>query len=168
MNREQAGKEIMNLFLRAVNKYNALEKVPVKHAAHRDLYHSERHLLDRIADNPHLNISELGKHAGVTKGAISQVVKKLEAKGLVERYKKGTSDKEVFVELTALGKRVCLERRNINDETVKPLMKELKKYSDDGVASVVEMFRWLDAFMDHSKESMKTVHRRGRRGKVQE
>ena len=144
----------MDLFIRVVHKYNALEKIPMKHSAKHDLYHSERHMLDRIADNPHLNVSDLAKHAGVTKGAISQIVKKLEDKGIVARFKKGSSDKEVFVELTALGKRVSEERKKINIETIMPLLSELKRYSDDGVGSVVEMFRWLVKYMVQSSENM--------------
>lgn len=166
MDRDKASKEIMHLFLRVVHKYNALEKIPVKHSAKHDLYHSERHMLDRIADNPHLNISDLAKHAGVTKGAISQIVKKLEDKGIVSRLKKESSDKEVFVELTALGKSVYAERKKINSETIAPLVRELKRYSDDGVGTVVEMFRWLDKYMDQSSENMKAAHRDGRGGKA--
>ena len=48
----------MELFIQAVHKYNALEKIPVKLGAKHDLYHSERHLIDRIGGR--LMISAMG------------------------------------------------------------------------------------------------------------
>jgi hypothetical protein len=59
--RKKAGKEIMELFIQAVHKYNALEKVPVKISAKHDLYHSERHLIDRIGYHPGVNITEFAR-----------------------------------------------------------------------------------------------------------
>jgi hypothetical protein len=35
-----------------------------------------------------------------------------------------------------------------------PLYEELKKYSDDKVYFLVEMFKWLDTFLDESKIKM--------------
>ena len=156
MDREKASNEIMDLFLRVVNKYNGLEKVPVKHSSGLGLYHSERHMLDRVGVNPHMNITELARDSGVTKGAISQVVKKLETKGVIRRYKKAANDKEVFIELTETGKKTCEERRRINKETIVPLRKELDLHSDEHVAFLVHMFHWLDEFMDQAGKTLKS------------
>jgi DNA-binding MarR family transcriptional regulator len=156
MDREKASFEIMDLFIRVVNKYNGLERVPLKHSPGPGLYHSERHMLDRIGDNPHMNITELARASGVTKGAISQIVKKLETKGVVRRYKKAANDKEVFIELTETGKKTCEERRRTNKETIGPLREELELHSDEHVAFLVHMFHWLDEFMNQTAKMMKS------------
>ncbi len=156
MDRDKASNEIMDLFIRVVNKYNGLEKVPVKHSPGLGLYHSERHILDRVGVNPHMNMTELARASGVTKGAISQIVKKLETKGVIRRYKKAANDKEVFIELTEAGKKTCEERRRTNKETIVPLRKELEIYSDEHVAFLVHMFHWLDEFMDQARKMMKS------------
>jgi len=161
MDREKASMEIMELFIRVTNKYNSLEKIPSKHGSKHDLYHSERHILDSIGDKPGLNVTELAGVVGVTKGAISQVVKKLETKGLVQRYKKSTNDKEVFIELTQAGMNTHEARKNINMETVTPLIEELKRYPDDKVEFLVSMFHWLDSFMDDSGKRMKMHKKAG-------
>jgi DNA-binding MarR family transcriptional regulator len=158
MNRELASKEIMMIFLRIVSKYNSLEKIPVKHDALHAIFHSERHMLDRIGDTTDLNITELARSVGVTKGAISQVIKKLENKGLVRKFKKGSSDKEVFVELTDDGKRIHDERTKLNAETLIPLDEELSRYSDNEIALLISFFKWLDNFMDNSRKQMKSHH----------
>jgi len=151
----------MEIFIRVVNRYNGLEKVPVKHSPGVDLYHSERHMLDRIGDNPQMNISELARASGVTKGAISQVVKKLEKKGFVKRYKKAANDKEVFLELTERGEKAWEERKKTNEENIDPLRRELELHPDEHVAFLVHMFRWLDKYMNAAEEMLKSHDRAG-------
>ena len=155
MDRTKASKEIMELFIGAVSKYNALEKIPVKVSSKHDLYHSERHMLDKIGDHPALNVTDFAKALGVTKGAISQVAKKLEGKGVVRRYKSGTNGKEVFLELTEIGRNVYMNHKKTNDETLEPLLNELKKYPDDKIQFLIAMFKWIDGFLDQSREKTK-------------
>jgi DNA-binding MarR family transcriptional regulator len=161
METEAASKEIMELFLRVVNKYNALEKIPVRRYSDHGLYHSERHMLDRVADNPDRNITDLARDFGVTKGAITQIAKKLEAKGMIRRYKRAANDKEVFIELTEAGREFCEERSRTNKETMGPLIEELKRHSEETVLFLVSMFHWLDEFMDQVGERMKSDGRLG-------
>jgi len=148
----------MGLFIRSVRKYNALEKIPVKVGSQLDLYHSERHMLDEIGLNPAMNVTDFANALGVTKGAVSQVVKKLERKGVVRRYKKENSEKEVLIELTETGRAIYLEHRRTNEETIKPLLRELENHPDDKVQFLVEMFRWIDGFLDRSRRDMKEHH----------
>jgi len=162
MDKEKVGKDISELFVRIVRKYNSLEKLPAKHGSKHDLYHSERHILDTIGNNPAMNMSELAAAVGVTKGAISQIVRKLELKGIVQRFKKSTNDKELFVELTKIGRDIHHMRGTTNKEAILPLIKELRRHSDDKVAFLVEMFRWLDTFMDNSRKNMEGHKKAGK------
>lgn len=155
MDRIKAGKEITGLFIQAVHKYNALEKIPVKTGAKHDLYHSERHFLDKIGDHPGLNVTEFAAAVSITKGAVSQVVKKLETKGLVRRYKSSNNDKEVFLELTKAGRDVYIQHKKTNEETAKPLVEKLKQYPDDKVEFLISMFKWINDYLDQGREQMK-------------
>jgi DNA-binding MarR family transcriptional regulator len=161
MKRENTSKEIIELFIRMVNKYNALEKIPARHGTRHNLYHSERHMLDKIGENTGMNVTEFATAAGVTKGAISQLVSKLEKKGIVRRYKKSTNDKEVFLELTKTGQEVNRQHKEINEQTIKPLDEELSKHSDEEVEFLVTMFKWFDDFLDQSKKKMEAHHKKG-------
>ncbi len=145
----------MELFIKSVQKYNALEKHPRKAGAKHTLYHSERHWLDMIGNHPGVNVTEFARAAGITKGAVSQVVKKLENKGLIRRYKGGNNDKEVFLELTRAGRDVFILHRKTNEETLKPLVAELRKHSDDQVAFLLSMFTWISNYLEQSREQMK-------------
>ncbi len=159
MKREETSKELVELFIRMVNKYNAMEKIPAKHGTRHNLYHSERHMLDKIGDNTGMNVTEFAAAAGVTKGAISQLVTKLEKKGIVTRYKKSTNDKEVFLELTKTGQEVYQKHKEINKQTIMPLNEELSKHSDEKVDFLLEMFKWFDEYLDSSKKKMEEHHK---------
>ena len=158
MDRKKAGKDIAELFIRMVNKYNSLEKIPARHGTRHNLYHSERHMLDKIGDNTGMNVTEFAAAAGVTKGAISQLVTKLEKKGIVRRYKKSTNDKEVFLELTKTGQEVYRHHKEINKQTIIPLDEELSKHSDEKVEFLLNMFKWFDDYLDLSKKKMEEHH----------
>ena len=77
MNKKRASKDLFESLVRLVYKYNALGKHPMTFGTQHKFYHSERHMLDIVGDDPGLNLTEFAKAAGVTKGAISQVVSKL-------------------------------------------------------------------------------------------
>ena len=64
-----------------------------------ELYHSEIHMLQCIAERPDLHISGLARLLDVTRGAASQTAKRLERKGMIikeaspsEKYNAPISD----------------------------------------------------------------------------
>ena len=69
------------------------------------LPHSEILLLHIISENPSDNSSCLAMRLGITKGAIAQVTKKLQEKGLMTSFHTPENKKEMFFELTKLGKK---------------------------------------------------------------
>jgi DNA-binding MarR family transcriptional regulator len=155
MDRTKASKKIMELFIQAVHQYNALEKIPVKVGEKHDLYHSERHFLDKFGDHPGVNITEFARAVGITKGAVSQVVKKLETKGLVRRFKGSGNDKEVFIELTRAGRDIYVRHKKTNEDTIKPLIEKLRQYPDDKVEFLISMFGWINDYLDLGREQMR-------------
>jgi DNA-binding MarR family transcriptional regulator len=163
MNRTKASQDIMELFIQSVHKYKALEKIPSRTGANHDLFHSERHLLDMIGDNPGVNITDFARLAGITKGAVSQVVSKLENKGLVKRYKSSANDKEVFLELTRSGRDIYIQHKKTNEETLKPLIEKLEQFPDDKVEFLILMFRWINDYLEQEREHMKRHAGKGHR-----
>jgi len=158
MDKTKAGKDIAKLFIRAVQRYNALEKIPVKVGPVHDLYHSEKHFLDTIGDHPGMNMTEFANAIGITKGAVSHFVAKLEKKELLQRYKSGDNGKEVFLELTRTGRELYIRRKKKNEETIKPLIKELEKHPDDKVEFLIAMLTWIGDYLEQSKEHMQKRH----------
>jgi DNA-binding MarR family transcriptional regulator len=71
------------------------------------LYYSEIHSLEVIKDHERANISELAEHMAVTIGAVWQGTRKLEAKGLIEKYQLRDNRKDVYFCLTESGRVAC-------------------------------------------------------------
>lgn len=68
-----------------------------------DIYRSEIHIIQLIGDRSELYISEISKLIGVTKGTVSQIAKRLEAKGLVKKRRDPANHTRQVVWLTAKG-----------------------------------------------------------------
>jgi DNA-binding MarR family transcriptional regulator len=156
MDKKQISMELFACFLRVVNKYNTLGRHPVRFGTEHPFHHSERHMLDIVGDSPGINITNFAKAAGVTKGAISQVVAKLEKKGALARAKNDANAKEVQLTLTPLGKRIYAHHQHINEESINQLWKELEKHPEDKIEFLMQMFRWFESYIEHSKEPMQT------------
>ncbi|EFK05222.1 transcriptional regulator, MarR family [delta proteobacterium NaphS2] len=78
--------ELREAFIRIVAKYRILEKRPQDYGIGEVLHPSEIHTIEMIGKNPGINVTGLAGRLGVTKGAVSQLIKKLENKGLVSKY----------------------------------------------------------------------------------
>jgi DNA-binding MarR family transcriptional regulator len=129
-------------------------KKPMRFGTPYQFYHSERHMLDIVGDDPGLNVTEFAKAAGVTKGAISQVVSKLEKKGALVRIKRGDNNKEIRLKLTPLGEQIYAHHQRINEASIHHIWEELKKHPDHQIEFLLEMFQWFEQYLDESKEEM--------------
>ena len=67
------------------------------------MHPKEIHMVQAIGQYPGINVTKLAEYTGVTKGAVSQTLKKLTRKGLVKRTHAPGNAKEVVLELTDLG-----------------------------------------------------------------
>ena len=67
------------------------------------MHQKEIHTVQAIGRHSGMNITKLAELTGVTKGAVSQTIKKLVRKGLVQKTRLPGNDKEVVLELTNLG-----------------------------------------------------------------
>jgi DNA-binding MarR family transcriptional regulator len=155
MNKKRASKELFESFLRLVNKFNALGKHPITYGTQHKFYHSERHMLDIVGDDPGLNVTEFANATGVTKGAISQVVSKLETKGALIRLKRDDNEKEIQLKLTRLGEQIYANHQRVNQESINQLWRELKPHSEDKIEFLMQIFRWFEQYLDQSREKMR-------------
>jgi DNA-binding MarR family transcriptional regulator len=95
---------IAEKFSRVVKLWQDVEKKPQKFGTEENLYSSEIHLIEAIGENNHLSVTDIAKYLGVTKGAVSQTLKKLENKGLAIKNTDPLNSSRAIVVLTAKGK----------------------------------------------------------------
>jgi DNA-binding MarR family transcriptional regulator len=93
---------IIELFNRILHLYAVMDKKPRDLGTGDLLYVSEIHTIHYISRNPEINMTQLAELSGVTRGAISQTVKRLVRKRYIARYKV-KNNKEVNLRLSDRG-----------------------------------------------------------------
>jgi DNA-binding MarR family transcriptional regulator len=95
---------IKNQIMQVVNKIIFSEKKKVMKFKGISLYPSEIHLLLVIKDDIDSNATKIAKQLGLTKGAVSQTLSRLEKKGVILKIKDPYNKNELNLSLTDFGK----------------------------------------------------------------
>lgn len=88
-------------------------KIPRDYGTGEEYTSVEVHTLKYVADHPGVTVTELARAYGKTKGAISQMLKKLEGKGLIFRENSG-KDRRYPLYLTDKGKNLDQAHREFD------------------------------------------------------
>jgi DNA-binding MarR family transcriptional regulator len=78
---------IANRIRRVINRLIFLEKRSVLQLGRLRLHPSEIHLMQVIQEQPDLNAGEMAQRLGVSNGAVSQTLARLERKGVITKAK---------------------------------------------------------------------------------
>lgn len=112
----------------AVGRFNRFDKKARTFGTDQELFVAEIHLIDFVGSNGDCCISDIAKSIRVTKGAVSQMVKKLEKKGYLVKREDSQNKAKVVVRLTPKGGKAFAEHRQYHREL------------DEKVAAVVEKY----------------------------
>lgn len=138
-------RDMMNDYLRLVNKFNKLVKRPLDFGTGDLLYPGEIHAIDEVGKNKRA-VTELCSIFGVTKGAVSQMIGKLEQKGYVKKIRNEEFGKEKIISLTPKGNRAyeahARMQSSIDDDFVKSI-------GNVSVEEVEQFKRILSKIEDH-------------------
>ena len=93
----------LDLFQRTVHKYNRFEEQKRYYGTDILITVAEIHTIDAIGNSDEINLKNLAKILGVTKGSVSQMLYKLVEKGLVKKAVSPNSDREIVITLTDKG-----------------------------------------------------------------
>jgi DNA-binding MarR family transcriptional regulator len=93
---------LIDLFIRILHLYSVLDKKPKDFGSGDLLYVSEIHAIHAVGTNPEINMTQLAELSGVTRGAMSQTVKRLVGKRYMARYRV-RNRKEVNLRLSDKG-----------------------------------------------------------------
>lgn len=91
-------------FSRVAKLWQQLEFKPRKFGTEDNLSRSEIHLIEVVGQNEGLSVTDLARGLGITKGAVSQTLKKLEAKDLVVKETDPANTSRITVSLSTKGK----------------------------------------------------------------
>jgi DNA-binding MarR family transcriptional regulator len=91
-------------FSKVSKLWQQLDSKPRRFGTETDLSGSEIHLIEVVGQNEGLSVTELAKRLGITKGAVSQTLKRLEGKGIVVKEVDPMNTSRITVSLSTKGK----------------------------------------------------------------
>ena len=94
---------LIDQFLKILNLYEVLGRKPKDYGSGDLLYLTEVHTISVVGKNESVNMTGLAELMGVTRGAISQTVRKLVSKGLILKLN-SRNRKEINLSLSEKGK----------------------------------------------------------------
>ena len=121
----------LNYFDRILNSYQSL---PRWYGRDLLLYSSEADLLAAIGDGEPITATELARMKVSTPSAISQTVKKLDAKGLLIRDAQDGDRRTVSLRLSEAGRQVYQLHRQREADRYDAYMQELADYTPEDIA----------------------------------
>nr|WP_278308974.1 methyltransferase domain-containing protein [Lutispora thermophila] len=104
-----------------------------------------------IGQYPQIGIIDLAKLQGVTKGATSQMIKKLVEKGLVVKKQSTTSEAEICLELTELGQRAFRGHADYYNNVGKQWKEILDQMSEDDIQVLMRFISLVEKMLDAEK-----------------
>jgi len=145
--------EIGDMFIRLANQYKMIDEIPY-YFKNADIFlrMAEIHTIDAIERNENINITKLAKFQGVTKGAVSQMIKKLVKKGLVIKSTPSKTENEVVLRLTEKGKDIFDEHKRYHELLNKRIATILSKIPKETVDSFVDLSLDLEALFKEMVE----------------
>ena len=139
----------VNYLDRMLNRYQSL---PRRYSSQILLYSSEADLLAEIGLREPITATELARLKISTPSAISQIVKKLDLKGLLE---KGTLDgnrKTIYLSLSETGKQVYETHRQWEEKKYRAYLDELTDYTPEDLQKAAKLIDFLsEKYLDEFK-----------------
>lgn len=118
--------DIIHYLLKIIARYEKFMKTARNYGTDVPIHYSEIHMISAIAENPGIHISGLAKHFGHTRGAVSEVVAKLEKKDLLVKEVDPENLSRLKLYLTKKGEGAHREHRRYHGMVNDLILKILK------------------------------------------
>lgn len=145
---------LSNLLEQLVNKVVYLRSFPHDYGTGEMITAAEMLTIEAIGRNRGINITGLARVLVVTKGAVSQTVKKLEERGYVIKFKAPDNDKEVLLKLAPRGKTARAGYEVFRQGFDSNMSAMLQRMSDEEFAFLAQHFQILVQQADRYIESL--------------
>lgn len=145
-------------FIALMNQYNDLiNEIETKKRrfGQEELYASEIHTLVYIHDHETSSFSEVATGMTISKGALTKLVNKLEAKSLLERYKLTDDKKRVYFRITEKGKASYQAHKVFHEKHQILLSDDFKRFIDENETVLNEFFDYTSQTIRDLKDQVK-------------
>lgn len=138
MEKQYDAQKISRCLLDTVEQFNKYDRRSRTFGTDHELFIAEIHLIDFIGSNESYCISDIAKSIRVTKGAVSQMVKKLEEKGYLMKAADSGNKARVIVRLTQKGQKAFEEHRRYHKELDGKVFDVVQNYDGQKRAVICE------------------------------
>ncbi|WP_213652888.1 MarR family winged helix-turn-helix transcriptional regulator [Paenibacillus sp. J23TS9] len=128
--------------------FSKLDRKNRDYGVDEPLFHSEVYTLNEIREHEGIHITALAERCGVTKGAISQVLKKLEQKGLIIKEKDARNQSRLMLKVTPKGEIVYARHLDYQNQFKDMVMQVLGSAPDDQVGFMKDFLMTLEKQLD--------------------
>ena len=103
---------------------------------------TEVHMVTRIEENPGITAVRIAEYTCRTKSAVSQMLTKLEGKGLIYKEKDPNNGKQQLLYVTDKGKQLSLCHRAY-DETAVPIREMVDRFGMDAIDTYIGIVEYM-------------------------
>ncbi len=137
--------KISYTLLRVVWKLFEVDKKIRYYGTDEQLFEAEIHMIKSIKENEGIHVTGLAQLLEVTKGAVSQIVMRLEKKGMVIKDKDPSNQSRLALRLTPKGETAYVNHEKLHQQ-FDSLINEILKNASQGEIAFLSNF--LDLLVD--------------------
>ena len=130
-----------------------LENSPRKFGTDTSLSHAEIHLIEIIGDNEGLSVTDISRLLGITKGAVSQNLKRLETKGFSTKDKAPDNLSRAIVKLTAKGMTAFWSHKDWHEKMDGGFSRYMDNLQDKEIDVILDFMSKTEDFLKRRLES---------------
>ena len=133
---------------RLINKYNQKAKTAKRYGTEDLLYSAEVHMIEIIGSYEMITTTKLARVLGITKGAVSQITRKLLEKNLIVKESSREKNNEVLISLTEKGRVVFCYHQGMHEDMLRKIELILYDLSDEGKTAMAKIVRVIEESLD--------------------
>ena len=140
--------DISFLLLKIFLKFSAMQKEIQSFGTDQTLHGAEISMINAIEEQPGIHVTGLAQTLGVTKGAVSQILQRLEKKGMIVKKKDSRNLSRLEIWLSEKGKTACGNHRKRHKELDTAIDAILAHESGENIAFLNRFLKEFKTRMD--------------------
>lgn len=136
--------KISYTFLRVVTKLSEIDRKMRCYGTDQPLFNAEIHMIKSIKENEGIHVTGLADMLGVTKGAVSQVIQKLERKSMIVKDTDPRNLSKLALHLTPKGETAYMHHEDLHRRFDGLFDIVLKNASEENSAFLKDFLSSLD------------------------
>jgi DNA-binding MarR family transcriptional regulator len=149
----EKGSQISFVFLRVLVKLFELDKKIRDYGTNEQLHEAEIHMIKAIKEHEGIHVMGLADLLGVTKGAVSQIIMKLERKGMIVKDVDPHNLSRLWLRVTPVGETAYLRHEELHQEFDNLFNDALANATEENKAFLSNFLTTLDTSIDHFSEA---------------